>query len=165
MTDAGLARYLAAMPQQLVDEREVVALHGRVRAALAPDRADRVSTTAGDLTAGYLLRRRIPRPAQRVLRWLPPGIASRALMAAIERHAWTFAGSGLFSYAIGRPLRITLAHGPLSREQVSTRPVCAFYAATFQRLFRELVDPRASVVESACEAAGAPACVFEVAWD
>ncbi len=46
----------------------------------------------------------------------------------------------------------------------SGEPACAFYSATFERLFRALVHPRATVRETACEAMGAPACVFEIAW-
>jgi divinyl protochlorophyllide a 8-vinyl-reductase len=40
--------------------------------------------------------------------------------------------------------------------------VCDFYAATFERLYRELVDPRTTAVETACAAAGAAECVFEL---
>ncbi|WP_235823343.1 4-vinyl reductase [Azohydromonas sediminis] len=43
-------------------------------------------------------------------------------------------------------------------------PACDFYAATFERLFRALVHPRASVAETACEACGDDACRFEVRW-
>ncbi len=40
----------------------------------------------------------------------------------------------------------------------ATAPLCDYYAATFERLFRALVHPRAVVVETACEACGADAC-------
>jgi divinyl protochlorophyllide a 8-vinyl-reductase len=43
-------------------------------------------------------------------------------------------------------------------------PACGYYAATFEGLFAALVHRRARVVEVACEAQGAPACVFEVRW-
>ena len=46
----------------------------------------------------------------------------------------------------------------------SGEPSCAFYTATFERLFRVLVHPEARVRERQCESMGAPACVFEVAW-
>jgi divinyl protochlorophyllide a 8-vinyl-reductase len=43
-------------------------------------------------------------------------------------------------------------------------PVCDYYAATFEGLFRALVHPAARVVETECEACGAPACIFEARW-
>jgi divinyl protochlorophyllide a 8-vinyl-reductase len=99
---------------------------------------------------------------QSLLRCLPSQLSSRILNRAIARHAWTFAGSGSFRIAPGAPLRFVIAGGAISRGIHSGEPVCDFYAATFQRLYRELVNPRATVVEIACEAAGAPACVFEL---
>jgi divinyl protochlorophyllide a 8-vinyl-reductase len=46
----------------------------------------------------------------------------------------------------------------------SDEPACAFYSATFERLFRILVHPQARVQEQSCEAMGAPACVFLITW-
>jgi divinyl protochlorophyllide a 8-vinyl-reductase len=43
-------------------------------------------------------------------------------------------------------------------------PVCDYFAATFERLFRALVHADARVREVECAATGAPACVFEVGW-
>ena len=53
---------------------------------------------------------------------------------------------------------------PLARGAQHNAPLCDYYAATFERLFVMLVHPRACVVETACEAQGAAACVFELAW-
>jgi len=161
---AGIAQYLERLPRAMVDEREVSALHGCVRAELGAERAERVSRTAGAKTADYLLAHRIPRPAKWLLRRLPPAPASRMLLAAIGRHAWTFSGSGRFSARPGRPARITITDGPVSHGIRADLPVCAYYAATFERLFRELVDPNAVVTETDCEATGAPTCVFEIRW-
>jgi divinyl protochlorophyllide a 8-vinyl-reductase len=86
------------------------------------------------------------------------------LLAAIARHAWTFAGSGEFNAHVGRCVELTLHHNPLCRGWHSEGPACDFYAATFERLFRALVHPRAQVVEVSCEACGADACRFEVRW-
>lgn len=161
-TAADLSRYLNAMPEHMICEREVTVLHRVLRERYGLDRARRIGNDAGCRTGDYLLTHRIPKPVQSLLRCLPSQLSSRILNRAIARHAWTFAGSGSFRIAPGAPLRFVIAGGPISRGAHSGEPVCDFYAATFQRLYRELVNPRATVVEIACEAAGAPACVFEL---
>lgn len=80
---------------------------------------------------------------------------------AIGRHAWTFAGSGRFAVLPGRAVRFSIAGGPLARGVHAQAPVCDYYAATFAGLFRALVHPATQVVETECEACGAPVCIFE----
>jgi divinyl protochlorophyllide a 8-vinyl-reductase len=161
---AGLDHYLAAPPERMVDEAEVALLHRRLRESLGGAVAHRIGREAGLRTAEYLLARRIPRPVQWLLKRLPAPLAARVLLAAIARHAWTFAGSGTFRVLHGRPLLLFIAGNPMCRGVVSDEPLCDFYAATFERLFRVLVHPGAMVREVACESMGAPACVFEVSW-
>lgn len=161
---AGLLEYLAHPPQEMVDEAEVSRLHRVLRAALGEPRARDIAFEAGTRTGEYLLAHRIPKPVQAVLRRLPAAWASRVLLSAIRRHAWTFAGSGAFTARAGRPVRLTIQHNPLCAGLASGEPACAFYTATFERLFRELVHPAARVRELECEAMGAPACLFEVSW-
>lgn len=160
---AGLAAYLAAPPTAMVRENEVIALHRALRAALGADDARRVAREAGRRTADYVIAHRMPRLAVRLLPHLPVALAGRLLLAAITRHAWTFAGSGRFAVATGRPWRVSIQDNPLCRGLVQAAPQCDYYAATFERLFRRLVDDRLRVVELACEASGAPACLFEIA--
>lgn len=161
---AGITRHLDTPPSGMVDEREVTALHRALRAELGPGRARSVSWAAGRLTADYLLANRIPQPAQRVLRIMPPAIASRMLLAAIGKHSWTFAGSGNFSAHSGHPVIVEIAGCPICRDATASMPLCDFYAATFERLFAELVSANARVVETACSANGAIACTFEIRW-
>jgi divinyl protochlorophyllide a 8-vinyl-reductase len=161
---AGLAHYLRTPPEAMVDETEVVRLHGALRGVLGGPEARRITRRAGELTGDYLLAHRIPAVARGVLRALPAALAAPLLLAAVRRHAWTFAGSGRFTAAAGRPVTLAIEGNPLARGAVSDEPLCDYYAATFQRLFRALVHPRAGVVETACEACGAPACRFEVRW-
>lgn len=169
---AGLLHYLRRPPQQMVREDEVRALHGVLREQLGPEQAAEVARAAGRCTAEYLLKHRIPRPLQRVLRWLPAAAASRVLLSAITRHSWTFAGSGEFSARPApwwagpdrQPLRLTIRRNPLCRDLHSQAPACDYYSATFQRLFEALVHPGARVQEISCEACGDPACCFEVRW-
>ena len=99
-----------------------------------------------------------------MLKRLPPRPVARALLRAIEGHAWTFAGSGIFTWEINEHVELTIRHCPLARGVESDRPACDYFAGTFQRLFAELVHPKTSVIETACEASGDPACRFAVRW-
>ena len=161
---AHLGTYLEHPPTQMVDEAEVSHLHAMLRGELGGRVAAEVARDAGRRTADYLLAHRIPRPAQWLLRHLPAAKASPLLLAAIGKHAWTFAGSGRFSAEPGPPVVLTIRGNPMCRGQTSAVPVCDFYAATFERLFRVLVHPQARAVETACEARGDDACRFEVRW-
>ncbi|MGB5831361.1 MAG: bacteriochlorophyll 4-vinyl reductase, partial [Thiohalocapsa sp.] len=117
--EAGLAHYLAALPTEMVDEREVIALQTALRGRLGIAEASAVSREAGLRTGDYLLAHRIPKPAQRLLRLLPPRPAAAVLLGAVGKHAWTFSGSGQFSFAIGRPVRVTIADCPICRGAVA----------------------------------------------
>ena len=164
--DAGLAHYLAAPPEQMVDERDVNALQRALRLRLGVTEARAVSFDAGLRTGDYLLAHRIPRPAQRVLRWLPAGPSSRLLLKAVGQHAWTFSGSGDFSFTkpAGRSVQVSIAGCPICRGAQATEPLCDFYTGAFERLFRTLVHRRTEVCEISCQAEGASACVFEMRW-
>jgi divinyl protochlorophyllide a 8-vinyl-reductase len=161
---AGLERYVGAPPRQMVDECEVKRLHQVLRSELGLERARWISRAAGLATGDYLLAHRIPPAVQVFLRALPGGLASRMLLSAIKRHAWTFSGSGVFGARTGRPLQIWIGGCPVCRDAVAQEPLCDYYAATFQRLYRALVHPDVVVRETECEATGAEACLFEVKW-
>jgi divinyl protochlorophyllide a 8-vinyl-reductase len=161
---AGIVHHLLSAPGAMVDEDDVGALQAQLRRSLAPHLAEAVCEDAGRRTGDYLLAHRIPRAAQAVLKLLPAGLAARVLTQAIARHAWTFAGSGTFSYTPGKPFVLRIAGCPLCRRIRADGPVCHYYAATFERIFRALVSPRTRVVEIECEAAGGRACTFEANW-
>ncbi|KPF58524.1 hypothetical protein D621_05885 [beta proteobacterium AAP51] len=175
---AGLLAHWRRPPEQMVREDEVRALHAALRAALPAEEAAAVSRAAGRATADYLLAHRIPQPVQRLLKLLPAGLAARVLVAAITRHAWTFAGSGEFSAtpahrsAQGRqPWVLAIRHNPLCRDLHTTTPACDYYAATFERLFQVLVHRETRVREISCEACRSgpedtlnDACRFELRW-
>lgn len=158
---AGLQRYLGALPEHMVDEAEVIALHRALRASVAPDVARDLFYEAGLLTGEYILAHRIPKAAQVVLKWLPRGLATRALTAAIGKHAWTFAGSGTFRAVSTRPLVLEIANSPLCRGEASGTPLCDYYAGTFTRLYRTLADPETDFRETSCGAARGGPCRFE----
>lgn len=161
---AGLSQYVDALPARMVDEAEVIRLHAELRATLEAPVARDVAREAGRRTGDYLLAHRIPRPVQGLLKCLPPRLAARVLLAAISRHAWTFAGSGRFAVLGYSPVRVSISGNPLARAVHADEPQCDYYAATFERLFRALVHRDAIVVETSCEAAGAAACIFEMRW-
>ncbi len=161
---AGLAARLDDPPGRMVPEMEVIALHRAARALLGEAAAEAAAREAGRLTARYLLAHRIPRAMRMMLRVLPARPAALLLFRAVGRHAWTFAGSGRFRLLPGRPFRVEIAGGPIARAGAADHPVCGYYAATFETLCRALLHPGAQVTEIACEAMGAPGCLFELRW-
>ena len=161
---AGLEPYLATPPSRMVNERHVAALHSAMIDLLGPVAAADVSKEAGRLTGDYLLANRIPGFAQVLVRRMPRRMAAKVLVRAIARHAWTFAGSGDFSYSFAPGLTLTLKGSPIARSIQTDGPACAYFAATFERVFSAMLGLSVRVVEIACEAAGAKACVFRVSW-
>jgi divinyl protochlorophyllide a 8-vinyl-reductase len=160
---AGLARHLLDPPTEMVSEDDVIALHRAGRRLYGLDSFTPIARLAGELTGDYVLANRIPRPAQRLLKLLPAPLAARLLVRAIGAHAWTFVGSGVFAFAPqSGGLRLTIEDSPLARDAQAEQPVCTYYTATFERIFRVLVSPQTRIVETACAAAGAPHCEFDV---
>lgn len=160
---AGRPDWFTDPPGEMVSEAEVAALHGALR-RIWPEEAPALAAEAGRRTGAYILAHRIPRPAQAVLRLLPPRLAAGSLSKAIARHAWTFAGSGRFAAPGGRPWRVEIAANPFVAGERSEAPLCHWHAAVFETLFRALVHPRARARETCCAAMGAPACVFVIDW-
>jgi divinyl protochlorophyllide a 8-vinyl-reductase len=161
--EAGQSHHLVEPPGAMVDECDVIALHRTGRSQLGLAAFAQVADLAGRLTGDYLLAHRIPRLAQAVLVRLPSGVAARVLARAIAAHAWTFAGSGRFSYRRCRGgLRLTIGGSPLARGARAPAPLCGYYAATIERIFQALIGRDVTVVETACAAMGEGPCTFEV---
>jgi divinyl protochlorophyllide a 8-vinyl-reductase len=158
---AGLTGYLKALPDAMVDEAEVIALHRALRAVASAELCRAVSWEAGLLTGDYILANRIPKPAQVVLKFLPRPLAAKALTAAIGKHSWTFAGSGIFRAVSTNPLVLQISESPLCRGEHAADPICDYYSGTFTRLYRSLVDSRITIVETACGAVDGGPCRFE----
>jgi divinyl protochlorophyllide a 8-vinyl-reductase len=162
---ADQARHLDRPPARMVDELDVVALHRAGRALMGVADFTAAAALAGSLTGDYVLQHRIPAAARTLLPRLPDFVASRVLARAIARHAWTFAGSGRFAYRFGpQGLVLTIRNPPLARSFRSPVPGCHYYAATFERIFRELVNGRAQVSETDCASTGTAACRFLIRW-
>lgn len=145
----------------MLPEDQVARLHHAVRLFL-PDRAPEIQRAAGQGTGAYILAHRIPKPAQRLIRALPAWAGARLLSAAIAKHAWTFAGSGVFRIVSHRPLVFEIAGNPLAQGPASA-PICHWHRAVFAQLFGALVWPDVEVTELDCAATGASACRFLIA--
>ena len=156
--------WLVDPPEKMVDQRGVARLHQAIRAMSSPAEGVALMAESGRLTADYILANRIPKPAQALLKLLPPRLAAAAFVPAIKAHSWTFAGTGKFAGKAGSPTVFTLIGNPLCAGERAATPVCTWHAAVFQRLFQVLVSPRARAVETECEACGGAFCRFEVDW-
>lgn len=161
--EAGLEAYLSAPPTGMVPDEEVARLHMAVFAHLGVAKARKIGAEAGRRTGAYLLAHRIPRLARLVLPVLPSRMALGILLKAVERHAWTFAGRGLFAWqATAEGFELSLANNPVSRDIWAGEPICDYYGATFETLFHALAGPGIRVEETACAAMGDAFCVFRV---
>lgn len=162
--DAVMAQAGVAVPDPalgMIPEGDAAAVHRTLR-MVAPLRAEGLLRLAGLATGSYILRHRIPRVAQWVIRALPAPLGARLLTAAIARHSWTFAGSGGFRVAGWKPLTFEVTGNPLVAGMRADHPICGWHAAVFERLFARLVWKGCVVREVACHAAGDPVCRFEV---
>jgi len=153
---AGLVQLLELPPQEMVPQSEAAALHRAIEAELPGHMAVRVAVDAGRRTGAYILAHRIPKIAQRVLKLMPARWAGPMLLRAIERHAWTFAGSAQVSTDMRRPWQFVIHHNPLAI------PGCPWHCAVFATLFQTLVHPKAQVSQRGCCTEGQGACVFEI---
>lgn len=144
----------------MVPEAWFVALVDALRAELPPDRSAAVLAEAGRRTADYVRANRIPAPFRTLLSGLPARVAVPTLLAAVRKHAWTFAGAGRFSVEGRYPGTLVLEGSPTCRARLGRRGG-AYYEAAFERLLG-LASPSVRVEEVACQAAGAPACRFTV---
>jgi divinyl protochlorophyllide a 8-vinyl-reductase len=148
----------------MIPEAWFIHLACSVRERLPADRSEAVLRRAGAATADYVATHRIPAPLRGALRALPVRLAIPLLLRAFERHAWTFAGGGRFTYGGAFPGTLTLAGASTCRGDAAGRvgrPAGAFYEAAFEGLLR-LASPAVRVREVACQALRDPLCLFEI---
>ncbi len=145
----------------LMEEGPAARLHQAVR-SVYPELATDLTRRAGLRTADYIISHRIPPVVMHLLHHSPPWLSAPLLAKTIDKHAWTFAGSGHFVVASKRPLVFELYDNPVVRGEQADAPICHWHAAVFQRLFNNLVDPDITCVETACCATGSDCCRFEL---
>ncbi len=161
---AGLSGWLDHPPGAMVPEADVAALHRALIVHLSEHEARGIAASAGRRTADYLLANRIPGLVQMILVLLPGAVAAWLLLRAIGRHAWPFVGSGSFTVEPGRPVLVTITGGPLRLAGPAAAGVAAYYAATFEALFRALVHPKTSVAALPRATEATAACAFSLGW-
>jgi divinyl protochlorophyllide a 8-vinyl-reductase len=162
--ETGSDAWLESPPEKMIPASEAARLHVGLRRCLPEPRAEAALALAGGLTADYLLANRIPRPAQAVFKILPARLSAWALMRLISAHAWTFAGSGVFSFAIDSGAEARIRENPLCSGLRTEAPACVWHAAVFEGLFRALVSPSTRAQETACRARGDDCCRFRLDW-
>ncbi|MFN3385789.1 MAG: bacteriochlorophyll 4-vinyl reductase [Candidatus Thermochlorobacter sp.] len=144
---AGLQKYIAERPHEMVDEREFHRLVHSVCEHFDEDARNAILLNAGERTAHYLLQARIPKLFQLLLKGLPTRWAAKLLLWSIAKHAWTFAGSGEFSYQVHSGIEATI----LVRESTHYEVALFFGGALqtlFQTLFKDPTDFNIQVVPS-----------------
>lgn len=154
--EAGLSRMLERPPDSMVPQDDVFALHRAIADGLAPQQAARVAWDAGTRTGHYIVQNRIPRPARLVLRAMPARLSGPALLRAVTRHAWTFAGDADVFADQGPPMRLAILDNPLAMGP------CLWHRAVLQTIFRALVSRSVDVREQRCCGRGDPACIFDI---
>lgn len=148
----------------LMDEAPAARLHQALRTEM-PEVAPQLAREAGWRTGDYILAHRIPKPAQRLLRLMPARMSAPILARAVEKHAWTFCGSGVFRLVSSWPVVFEIHDNPVVRGERSDTPLCHWHAAVFERLFATLCGPLWRCTETRCCAQGASACRFEMSRD
>ncbi len=146
---------------RLCDEAPAAAVHQALRREY-PEIADQITRHAGERTGNWIVASRMPPVASRTLAHMPGWLASPVLCSLIDRHAWSFAGSGRFRVVSRQPVVFELEDNPVIRGEKAAHPICSWHAAVFERLFRALVDPRMICIETHCSASGDSSCRFEM---
>jgi len=159
---AGLEDRVARPVDGLVSVAEVRAVHAALQEVVGPEATRSFAAEAGRRTAAYLLGHRIPGPFRRLLARLPTRLRQPLLLAVIIRHAWTLTGGGRFALLQSAPSRLSIEPCPLCPACGRDGLGCVCYAATFEALLRDLVDPRTGVEPAPCRAAGSRRCELRI---
>lgn len=151
-------------PLGMIPETIFVTLVRALADHLGSDATMRILRRSGERTGDYVLQYRIPRFFQMLLRSgiLPRAARQYLLLAAISKSAWTFVGSGVFTWAGGREPGMTITN----RIPIPSFPaeMCSFYEGTFERLLRVLVDPRATVQQIHCATETPIRCAYRIRY-
>jgi len=137
---SGQDHWIGNLPKEMTEESQFHSLVSALQKELGEETTASILKESGERTARYLLKVRIPGIFQKFLKLLPPRTAFRLFLFTISKNAWTFAGSGEFSYTITFPPEISVI------VTCPARPVVGnFYLGTFTTLLKELVNPQATI--------------------
>jgi divinyl protochlorophyllide a 8-vinyl-reductase len=146
----------------MIAEEEFHTLVKLLVARLGDEQAGQILHRAGERTADYVQANRIPAPMRSALKLLPGPLSLRLLLPAISKHAWTFAGSGAFRFSLGMKPFVSIGR-PVGADTTAIAGVlCRYYYGAFGKMLRDLVSPRLALRETACQAAGGQACVYQI---
>ncbi|EAT58755.1 bacteriochlorophyll 4-vinyl reductase [Chlorobium ferrooxidans] len=136
----GQGYVIGNLPTEMVEESKFHSMVIALQKELGDEVTAAILKESGERTARYLLKVRIPGIFQKLVKLLPARPAFRIFLFAISKNAWTFAGSGEFSYTMNRPPEIAV------RVTYPSLPVVGnFYLGTFTALLQELVNPKTTI--------------------
>ncbi len=136
----GQGHFIGNLPTEMIEESKFHAMVTSLQKEIGDTATAGILKESGERTARYLLRVRIPGIFQKLVKLLPGRLAFKLFLFAISKNAWTFAGSGKFSYTMSRPPEITVI------VTYPTHPVVGnFYLGTFTALLKELVNPKTRI--------------------
>jgi divinyl protochlorophyllide a 8-vinyl-reductase len=148
------------LPTTMIPEEEFLALITMLVEQIGSEQTAHILRRAGELTAGYLLANRIPKPFQTLLTYVSPTIGLNLLLVAIKKSAWTFAGSGKFSFVGSTPATIIIANQHATA--IIPHEICSFYNGTFETIFQTLIDTQTHVEKLVGPGSGEFRCVYRV---
>jgi len=151
----GQGYLIGNLPSEMVEESKFHSLVTALQKEIGEEATAGILQESGERTAKYLLRVRIPGPFQTIVKLLPAGLAFKVFLFAISKNAWTFAGSGEFSYG-SKPspnvmVKVTFPSHPV---------VGNFYLGTFNALLKELVNPQTTIKADIRKESGAIVCNY-----
>lgn len=152
---AGQGHWIGNLPSEMTEESKFHTLVSALEKEIGEKKTAEILEDSGRRTAAYLMRVRIPGFFQKILIPLPPALSFRLLLFAISKNAWTFAGSGEFSYSSGKQPVITVKVTYPGKSVVGN-----FYLGTFETLLEELVNPRTSIKASIRKDRGSILCTY-----
>ncbi|NMW20307.1 MAG: bacteriochlorophyll 4-vinyl reductase [Chlorobiaceae bacterium] len=136
----GQGHFIGNLPKEMIEESKFHAMVISLQKEIGDTATAGILKDSGERTARYLLKVRIPGIFQKLVKLLPSRLAFKLFLFAISKNAWTFAGSGKFSYTMSRPPEITVI------VTYPTHPVVGnFYLGTFTALLQELVNPKTKI--------------------
>jgi divinyl protochlorophyllide a 8-vinyl-reductase len=137
----GQGYVIGNLPKEMVEESKFHSMVIALQKELGETTTAAILKESGERTAKYLLKVRIPGIFQKIVKLLPARPAFKIFLFAISKNAWTFAGSGEFSYTMNRPPEILV-----KVTYPATHPVVGnFYLGTFTALLQELVNPNTKI--------------------
>ena len=136
----GQGHFFGNLPTEMIEESKFHAMVTALQKEIGDTATAGILKESGERTARYLLKVRIPGIFQKLVTLLPHRLGFKLFLFAISKNAWTFAGSGKFSYTMSRPPEITVI------VTYPTHPVVGnFYLGTFTALLQELVNKNTKI--------------------